>query len=109
MYNKVWGVLASQISIYMPQKFRVGDFLESLSLRQDIDVKLLKNLCAGVAVYRNCSDKGLCTTNIRVLDLEGQGLENFPEWREKKNEGGTGAGRVVRGGDEGSSGPIGRR
>ena len=46
-------------------------------------MELLQNLCADVATDRTWDDKGLHTTNIRVVELEAQGLENFPEWREK--------------------------
>ena len=79
LYNKVWGALASQISIAIPHKFRLGAFLESLILRQYRAVELLKNVCANVATDRTWAGKGLFTTNIRVTDLETQGLENFPE------------------------------
>ena len=82
MYKKIWGASASQISIEMPQMFRVGDFLESLSLIQDRAVELLKKLCADVAADSTWADKGLLTTNICVADLEAQGLENFHEWQE---------------------------
>ena len=33
VYEKIWGTPASNISIVVPQNFRVGYFLESLSLR----------------------------------------------------------------------------
>ena len=42
VYEKVWGYLASQISITMPQAFRLGSFIESLSLRQDRSVELFQ-------------------------------------------------------------------
>ena len=32
---------------------------------------------------RTWADKGLCIKNLYVVDLEAQGLGNFPEWREK--------------------------
>ena len=83
VYEKVWGASASKISNAMTQTFRVGSFLESLILRQDRAVELLQNLCADVATDRTWDDKGLRTTNLRVVELEAQGLENFPEWREK--------------------------
>ena len=82
MYEKLWGDSDSQISISMPQMFRVGYFLKYLSLRQDRAVELLKNLCADVAADRTWDDKGLRTTNLRTVELEAQGLENFPEWKE---------------------------
>ena len=53
----------------MPKTFRVGYFLESLSLRQYRAIELLKNLCSDVAADRNWADKGLRTTNFRVVDL----------------------------------------
>ena len=40
VYEKVLGALSSQLSIATFQTFRVGDLLESLSLRQDIAVEL---------------------------------------------------------------------
>ena len=40
VYEKVSGALSSQLSIATLQTFRVGDLLESLSLRQDIAVDL---------------------------------------------------------------------
>ena len=52
LYNKVWGDLASQISIAMPHKSRLGAFLEYISLRQDRAVELLQKLCADVAADR---------------------------------------------------------
>ena len=69
MYEKVWGISSSQLSISVPQTFRVGYFLESLSLRQYRAIELLKNLCSDVAADRNWADKGLRTTNFRVVDL----------------------------------------
>ena len=39
VYEKVSGALYSQLSIATLQTFRVGDLLESLSLRQDISVE----------------------------------------------------------------------
>ena len=51
-YEKVWGDLSSQLSIYMTQIFRVGYLLESLILIQDRAVELLQNLCAGLATDR---------------------------------------------------------
>ena len=64
-------------------------------------MEILQNICTNVAVDRNWDDEGLRTANLRVVDLEAQGLEKVPEWR--KTEGGTGAGRVSRGGGEGPS------
>ena len=81
MYKKVWVGLASKLSISMPQTFRLGDFLESLILRQYRAVELLQNICTNVDADRTWTGKGLRTTNFRVEDLETQGLENFPEWR----------------------------
>ena len=81
MYKKVWVGLASKLSISMPQTFRLGDFLESLILRQYRAVELLQNICANLDADRTWTGKGLRTTNFRVEDLETQGLENFPEWR----------------------------
>ena len=83
VHDKVWGASASHLYISIPQTFRVGFLLESLSLRQDISVELLQNLCANVAAERTWAEKGLHKTNIGVLDLEAQGWEKFPEWREK--------------------------
>ena len=45
VYEKVWGSSASELSITMPQTFRVGYLLESLRLRQDRAVDILK-ICA---------------------------------------------------------------
>ena len=83
VYEKVWGAVASHISIAMTHTFILGDLQESLSLRQDKYVERLQKLCADVALDRTWAEKGLHTTNIRVADLEAQGLENFPEWRKK--------------------------
>ena len=44
VYKKVLVDLASKISISMPQTFMLGDFLESLILRQDRAVEILQNL-----------------------------------------------------------------
>ena len=82
-YEKVWGTLASQLSMAMPQTFRVGAFLEYLILRQDIAVEILQNMFADVAEDRTWNDEGLHTKNICVVDLEAQGLEDFPEWWSK--------------------------
>ena len=79
VYYKVWGDLDSQIYIAMPQTFRLGAFLESLSLRQDRAVYLLQKLCADVAADRTWYNRGRLATNICVADLEAQGLQNFPE------------------------------
>ena len=46
LYEKVWGTLASQLSMAMPQTFRMGAFLESLILTQDIAVELLQTYFA---------------------------------------------------------------
>ena len=46
------GDLASQLYIAMTQRFGVGSFLDSIIVRQDRSVDLLKNLCADVAVDR---------------------------------------------------------
>ena len=67
----------------MPQTFILGDFLDSLSLRQDRAVEPLQNLCADVASDRTWDDKDIHTTNLRAEDLEAQGLEKLPVWREK--------------------------
>ena len=72
VYKKVWGSLESQLSISMPQTFRLGAFLESLSLIHDRAVEILQKLCTDVAVDRSWTDKGLCTTNLSVVDLEAQ-------------------------------------
>ena len=64
VYDKVWGDLASQISIAMTHTFRVGYFLESIRLRQDRAVELLQKLYADVAADRTWSDEGLRTTNL---------------------------------------------
>ena len=77
------GVLYYQISIDLPQTFRVGYFLESLIVRQERAVELLKNLCADVSTDRTWANKGLHTKNILVVELEVQRLENFPEWQER--------------------------
>ena len=68
--EKVWGDLDSQLSIFMPQTFRLGDFLESLSLRQYRAVEILQHLCNNVAADSTWSEKGLRTTNLYVTDLE---------------------------------------
>ena len=81
--DKVWGYLSSHLSIALPQTLILGDFLESLSLMQDRAMDLLQNLCPYVAADRTWADKVLFTTNLRVAYLETQGLENFPDWREK--------------------------
>ena len=36
-----------------------------------------------MAADRTWADEVICTTNLCVVDLEAQGLENFTEWREK--------------------------
>ena len=71
------------MSIAMPHTFRVEYFLEPLRLRQDRSVKLPQKLCADVAADRTWDDKGLHTVNLRFVELEAQGLEQFPECREK--------------------------
>ena len=83
VYKKVRGDVSTHIPITMPQSFRLGAFLESLSLRHDRAVERLKKLCVDVASDRTWYDKGLHTTNLRVEDLEAQVLENLPVWREK--------------------------
>ena len=76
--KKVMGDLASQISIAMTHTFRVGDFLDSLSVRQYRVVELLRKLCTDVVADRTWANEGLRTTNICVVSLEAQRLENFP-------------------------------
>ena len=83
VHKKIWGSLASQLSISMPYTFRLGYFLESISLGQDRDVELLQKLSSGVAADRTWYEKGFRTTNICVADLEAQGLGNFTEWQGK--------------------------
>ena len=83
VYEKVWGAVASQIFITMPQTFRLGAFLEYLRLIQERAVYCLQKLCANVALDRTWADKGLHTTNIFVSGLETQGLGNLPGWWEK--------------------------
>ena len=46
-------------------------------------MELFQKICANVAAEGTWSDEGLHTTNLHGLDLEAQGLENFPEWQEK--------------------------
>ena len=46
-------------------------------------MELFQKICADVATEGTWSDEGLRTTNLHGLDLEAQGLENFPEWQEK--------------------------
>ena len=79
VYAKLWGAVASQISITMPQTLRLGAFLESLSWRQYKSVERLQKLCADVASDRTWSEKGLHTTNLCVAYLEAQDLEKLPE------------------------------
>ena len=74
VYNKVWGALESHLYIATPQTFKLESFLESLILRQDRAVELLQKICNYVAADRNWADKGLCTMNLRVVDLKMQGL-----------------------------------
>ena len=76
------GRFSSQISIAMPQTSRVGNLSESLSLIHYIAVDLLQKLCSDEATDRTWADKVLGTMNLCVVDLEAQGLENFPEWLE---------------------------
>ena len=83
VYEKVWGDSAFQISINLSHTLRVGDFLESLSVRQERDVELLQKLWDDLAADRTWDNESLHTTNIRTVDLEAQGLEKCTEWREK--------------------------
>ena len=46
-------------------------------------MEILKKLCADVDADRTWSGVGRLATNLRVADLEAQGSEKFPEWREK--------------------------
>ena len=46
-------------------------------------VELLKNMCTDMAADSTWDDEGIRTTNIRVVDLEEQGLENVPGWQEE--------------------------
>ena len=46
-------------------------------------MEILQNICTNVAVERTWDDEGLRTANLRVVDLEAQGLEKVPEWRKK--------------------------
>ena len=85
MCEKIWGASASQISIDMPQTFSVGAFLESLRLRQGRSLELLQNICTDLDSDRTWAEMVLCTMNHCVVDLEAQGLENFPEWHKKLN------------------------
>ena len=43
---------------------------------------LLDNLCRDVSADRTWVDESILSTNLRLADIEAQGVSHFPEWKE---------------------------
>ena len=66
----------------MPQTYRVGLFLKAIIRRQEKAVDLLGNLCRDVLADRVWVDESILSTNLRLSDIEAQGLSHFTEWKD---------------------------
>ena len=82
IYENMREASASDQSINTPQAFRVGLFLKAVSRRQDKAVDLLGTLCRYFLVDRAWVDKSILSTNLRLADIEAQGMSHFPSLKE---------------------------
>ena len=78
----MWEASALYQYIDMPQAFRVGLFLKAISRRQEKEVNLLGTLCRGASEDRVWVDESILSTNLRLANIEAQGVSHFPEWKE---------------------------
>ena len=60
----------------------MGLFLEAIIRRQEKAVELLGTLCGDVLEYHKWVDESIQSTNMRLADIEVQGMSHFPEWTE---------------------------
>ena len=74
VYVKVWGDLASQLSIAMSRTFMMGYFLEYIRSIQERAVELLKNLLVGVATDSTWADEGPLHNKSSCSRLGGIGV-----------------------------------
>ena len=82
IYEKMWEASDSDHPIDMPQAFQVGLFPKTISRRQEKAVELLEDLCRDVPADRAWVDESILFTNLRLADIEAQGVSQFSrmEW-----------------------------
>ena len=78
IYEKMWKTSALYHSIDMPQAFRVRLFLKAVRRRQKKMVELLGTLCRGASADQVWVDESILSTNLRLADIEAQGVSHFP-------------------------------
>ena len=81
-YEKMWEASALAHLINTPQPFWVGLFLEVISRSQDKAVELLGTLRGDVSADWTWVDNSIHTTNLRLEDIEAQGMYHFPLFKE---------------------------
>ena len=79
IYENIWEASASDHSINMNHAFHVGLFLKYTRRRQDKAVELWGNLCRDVLADQVRVDEKILYTNLRLADIEAQGVSHFPE------------------------------
>ena len=82
IYEKMWEASALNHSVDMPEAFRVGLFLKAISRRQKKAVELLGTLCRAVSVGWAWVVDSILSTNLRLADIEAQGVSCFLECKE---------------------------
>ena len=78
IYENIRKASTSVHSIDMPQDFWVGLLLKSIIRRQEKVVDLLGTLYRDVLVDWEWLDESTLSANLRLADIEVQGVSNFP-------------------------------
>ena len=82
IYEKMLQASASDHSIGVPQAFWVGLFFKAIISRQQKEVELLGDLCRYFLENWAQVDERILSTNLRLADIEAQGVSHFPEWKQ---------------------------
>ena len=72
--------------INMPHAFWVGLFLKVTIRRKEKAVEILGTLCRDVLADRVWVYESILSTNLRLEDIEAQGVYHFPVWKENVQE-----------------------
>ena len=81
-YGKVWEAYDLAHYIYMPHSFRVGLFLDAIIRRQEKELEILGMLYGDVLEDRTLVEDSIHSANLRLVDIEFQGVYQFSERRE---------------------------
>ena len=81
-YEKLWGALALPHRIDIPHSFRVGLFLDAIIRRQEKELEILGMLYGDVLEDRTLVEDSIHSANLRLADIEAQGVYHFTEWKD---------------------------